>query len=161
MAIFTVPGRDIIRVTDQDYLNDGPNLDSKVHIIRLDFDSPNDTKMRWVIDKFYQTNRFVVDLQNIKYYNFYLKRTNYKYYVINTNVLWNGIISFYKRNNKVLLDITKLTQPEQEFVLSVALEDILNNTEVILLKKEQYVQYSDIIKKWKGNCIIYDSEYEI
>jgi len=161
MAILAIPGRDIIRVTDQDYLNDEPNLDSKVHIIRLDFNSPNDTKMRWVIDKFYKTNRFVVDLQNIKYYNFYLKRTNYKYYVINTNVLWKGLISFYKRNNKVLLDITKLTRQEQNFVLNIAFEDVLNNTEVILLEEIQYIDKFDIIKKWKGNCIINDPKYKI
>jgi hypothetical protein len=117
--------------------------------------------MCWVIDKFYQTNRFVIDLKNIKYYNFYLKKTNIKYYVINTDVMWNGLISFYKRNNKVLLDITQLNDDEKSFVLNTSLSDILNNTEVIQIEKNDYVKHSDVINKWKGNCIIYDKEYVI
>jgi hypothetical protein len=161
MAIFTVPGRDIIRISDLDYENDQPNVSHKVHIIRLNFNEPNDTKMRWIIDKFYQTNRFVIDLKNIKYYNFYLKKTNIKYYVINTDIMWNGLISFYKRNNKVLLDITRLSDDERYFILNTSLSDILNNTEVIQIEKNDYVKHSDVINKWKGNCIIYNKEYVI
>jgi hypothetical protein len=33
MAIFTVPGKDIIKITDKDYYNDIENPINKVHII--------------------------------------------------------------------------------------------------------------------------------
>jgi len=161
MAIFTVPGRDIIKVTDTDFINNTPNISSKVHIIRLSFDNPNDEKMEWVINKFYQTNRFIVDNYDIKYYNYYLKRTNLKYYVINTVNIESKLISFYKRNNKVLLDITILSQAERLFVLHSALQDILLNTEVIVISESDYLTVKDIIDKWRGNCIIYDPDYLI
>jgi len=156
MAIFTVPGKDIIKVTDTDFINDTPDISNKVHIIRLSFDTPNDDKMEWVINKFYQTNRFIVDNSDIKYYNYYLKRTNLKYYVINTVNIESKLISFYKRNNKVLLDITVLSQSERLFVLHSALVDVLQNTEVIIISESDYLTVKNVIDKWRGNFFIYD-----
>jgi len=161
MAIFTKPGRDIIRITDTDYLNDNININHKIHIIRLDFGSPDDIKMEWVITKFNNTNRYVIDVSNLKYYNYFLKRTNLKYYIINTSVLWKGVISFYKRNNKVLLDTTCLSKEEHDFVMNVSLKDVLFNTEVIIINKTDYDIHKDVIDKWKGNCIINDINYII
>jgi len=161
MSIFTVPGKDIIKVTDLDYINDTPDVNWKVHILRLDFQNPDDDKMQWVLEKFSYTNRFVVDLSNIKYYNLYLKRTNLKYYVINTNDRWKGLVSFYKRNNKVLLDTTKLNTHERSFVFDVCLSDILFNTEVVLVYRIDYENNSEIFDKWRGNCIIHDENYVI
>lgn len=161
MAIFTVPGKDIIRITEDDYFSNIPKPLSKVHIIRLDFITPDDEKMEWVINKFYQTNRYVIDIKNIKYYNYYLKRTNLKYYIINTNNSWKGLVSFYKRNNKVLLDFTKLSKEEKKFVLNESLNDVLYNTEVILINKQDYLDYHDCIDEWRGNCIINDVDYLI
>ncbi len=160
MAIFTIPGKDVIRITDNDYINDIPSITDKVHIIRLDFKNPDNTKMEWVISKFYTTNRYIVDNTNIKYYNYFLKRTNLKYYIIN-NDKWNGLISFYKRNNKVLLDITLLSKPERDFVLKISLLDILQNTEVIIISKDDYQVVKNVIDKWRGNCIIQDPDYLI
>jgi len=160
MAIFTVPGRDVIKVTDEDFINNTPNISSKVHIIKLDFNNPDDTKMEWVMSKFYSTKRFIIDNTNIKYYNYYLRRTNHKYYIINNNV-WDGLISFYKRNNKVLLDITLLSESEKSFVLGISLNDILQNTEVITISSDDYQAVKNVIDKWRGNCIIHDPEYLI
>ena len=160
MAIFTTPGNQIIRITEHNYLTDTPNIQSKIHIIRLDFDNPDNTKMEWVISKFPQTRRFVVDNIHIKYYNYFLKRTNLKYYVINTNNRWNGIVSFYKRNNKVLLDTTQLTDNEKSFVF-YSMKDVLFNTEVIIISKNDYNKNKQSIDNWKGNCIIEDPNYII
>ena len=161
MAIFTTPGTQIISITESNYINDTPNIKSKVHIIRLNFDNPDDNKMEWVITKFPTTRRYIVDNKHIKYYNYFLKRIyNLKYYVINTSNRWNGLVSFYKRNNKVLLDITQLTTPEKNFVF-YSLKDILFNTEVIMISKSDYDNNKQIIDNWKGNCIIEDPNYII
>lgn len=160
MSFITVPGKDIIVVDEQSYENN-VSYDYKVHLIRLKFDNPNDDKMRWVIDTFKKTNRYVIDTINIRYYNYYLKRTNLKYYIINIEFDWRGIVSFFKKNNKVLFDITKLSDFERLFVMNVALEDVLANAEVILISKEDYTDKQKVFEQWKGDIIINDGNYPI
>lgn len=160
MSFITVPGKDIIVVDEQSYENN-VSYDYKVHLIRLKFDNPNDDKMRWVIDTFKKTNRYVIDTINIRYYNYYLKRTNLKYYIINILQDWKGIVSFFKKNNKVLFDITKLSDFERLFVMNVALEDVLANAEVILISKEDYTDKQKVLEQWKGDVIIDDGNYPI
>ena len=83
MSFLTIPGKDIIVVDEHSY-EDNVSYDYKVHLIRLKFDNPTDEKMLWVMEAFKKTNRYVIDTQHIRYYNYYLKRTNLKYYIINT-----------------------------------------------------------------------------
>ena len=161
MAIFTVPGKDVITISDHDFLDDTPHMRGKVHLIRLNFLHPDNNRMEWVINKFPQTNRYIVDAKNIKFYNYYLKRTSLKYYIINTNTVFTGLISFYKRNNKVLLDITALQNSVRLFLLEYLLYDILENTEVIIISKDDYDENSEVIDRWRGNCIIKDTNYPI
>jgi len=160
MSFITVPGRDIIVVDEQSF-EDNVSYDYKVHLVRLKFDNPNDEKMLWVTSAFKKTNRYVIDTQHIRYYNYYLKRTNLKYYIINTLQDWSGIVSFFKKNNKVLFDITKLSDFERLFVMNVALSDILGNTEVVLISKEDYTLKLDVFNQWKGDIIIHDDNNPI
>jgi hypothetical protein len=160
MSFITIPGRDIIVVNEQSF-EDNVSYDYKVHLIRLMFDNPTDEKMLWVTNTFKKTNRYVIDTQHIRYYNYYLKRTNLKYYIINTKSDWTGIVSFFKKNNKVLFDITKLSEFDRMFVMNVALIDILSNTEVILIGKNDYSLMLDIFNQWKGDIIINDDNYPI
>lgn len=161
MAIFTTPGKDVITISDDDYLDDISSFNRKIHLIRLNFTYPDNKRMQWVTDKFPQTNRYIVDIKNIKFYNYYLKRTSLKYYIINTDVMYTGLVSFYKRNNKVLLDITALPDNERKFIIKHLLFDILNNTEVIIISKSDYQANKEIVDSWRGNCIIKDDEYPI
>ena len=160
MSLITVPGRDII-VVNEDSLYEDTSYTYKVHLVRLSFEDPTDDKMEWVMRTFKKTNRYVVDTRHIRYYNYYLKRTNLKYYIINIENTWRGLISFFKRNNKVLLDITKLSMFEKQFVLNVALEDVISNTEVLLMDKSDYTEHLDIFNQWKGDIILRDENYEI
>jgi hypothetical protein len=160
MSFITVPGRDIIVIDEQSY-EDDVSYDYKVHIIRLKFDNPTDDKMQWVMDTFRKTNRYVIDTVHIRYYNYYLKRTNLKYYIINTLQDWKGIVTFFKKNNKVLFDITKLSDFERLFVMNVALEDVLSNTEVILINKEDFTDKQKVFEQWRGDVIIQDDNYPI
>lgn len=157
----TLPGRDIITINENDIDDCNQVFINKIHLIRLCFNDPTVDKMEWVIKKFNTTNRYVVDIDNLRFYNYFLKRTNLKYYVINTNDTWRGLVSFYKRNNKVLLDITQLSEFEKQFVLNINLKDILFNTEVIMIDETDYSNHYDVINSWNGNCIIKDDDYLI
>lgn len=160
MSLITVPGRDIIVVNEENLAN-SEDYNYKVHLVRLSFNNPTDDKMEWVMQTFRKTNRYVIDTRHIRYYNYYLKRTNLKYYIINTVDTWRGLISFFKRNNKVLLDITQLSMFEKQFVLNVALEDVISNAEVLLMDKEDYTDHLEIFNQWKGDIILRDENYPI
>jgi len=159
MSILTIPGVDVIRITE-DNLNTYTLTTQKIHLIRLDFESPDVPKMETVIRLFKKTNRFIIDTSNIKFYNYYFKQTNLKYYVINTTKYYAGIVSFFKRNNKILLDIPTLNPIEKSFVLN-SLYDILSNTEVVIIDRVDYDKCIDIFDPWRGNVIIRDTKYEI
>lgn len=160
MSLITTPGRDIITI-DELSMRENVSYDYKVHLIRLKFASPDDNKMQWVIDTFKKTNRYVIDTLHIRYYNYYLKKTNLKYYIINTKKDWKGIVTFFKKNNKVLLDFTQLSDFEKLFVLNVSLDDVLSNTEVILIDKSDYMDKLEVFNQWKGDIIINDVSYPI
>ena len=64
------------------------------------------------------------------------------------------IITFFKKNNKVLLDTTRLNPLEKAFVFSVALEDVLANTEVIIVGQKYYRDNPGPYNNWTGNLIL-------
>ena len=107
--------------------------------------------MAWVMRKFQNTNRFIIS-DHISFYNGYLKHTSKKYYVTNTE--HNKLVSFYKKNNKVLLDTTQLSDFERQFVFNVVLSDILTCTEVMVVSKKDYVNSSTILNSWNGNLVV-------
>ena len=123
----------------------------RIHLIKLDFREPSREKVEYVLNTFKSTNRFVID-RNIKFYNDILRNTNKKYYISNTED--DKIITFFKRNNKVLLDTTRLGTLERAFVFSVALEDILANTEVIIVPQKNYKENPAPYNNWSGNLIL-------
>ena len=143
-------GVDMITLTEIDYENK-TTFNHKVHLIKLVFTSPNQQKMDWVIKNFPSTRRFVVS-DNVSFYNHCLKQTNLKYYVCNTEP--NRIVSFFKRHNKVLLDITCLSETEKVFVLNVALDDILTCTEVIAVRRIDYIKHVELFNGWSGDLIL-------
>ena len=154
----TIPGVDVITVregTIDAYKTEYKN--KKVHLIRLDFENPTEDKIDDVLANFPETNRFIVD-ENIKFYNSYLKNTSKKYYVKNRK--GTNLISFFRKNNKILMDFVILSDEEFDFAIA-SLQDLLRNVEVILLKKETFRSYEDVLKFWKGNVIIYDENYYI
>lgn len=155
----TLPGRDIVVIDDENVFREFRT--ERIHLIRLKISDPDIDAMSWIHNAFPSTNRFVIDMTNLKFYNIYFKNTSYKYYVINTYKKWNGVISFFKKNNKVLLDFTKLLDEERDFLLNFALKDVLNNTEVVLIDKNDYANNQETFNNWRGNCIIKNNDYEI
>lgn len=152
---FTIPGKDVIKVTEEDYLNDEIyKSDSKIHLIKFGFTNPTFEKVKWVLDSYTYTNRFIVS-DNVRIYNNFLKSTNKKYYIENNE--GDPIISFFKKNNKVILNFFKLDIPTLKYIMDVCLEDVLYNVEIIYINDEMYKAKKNVIDLWKGNVIITNS----
>lgn len=144
-------GTDFIKISEQNLFNEDLLSIPKVHLIKLAFLEPNIEKVEKVINDFPKTNRYVIG-DNIRFYNETLKGTNKKYYICNNEN--TSLISFYKRNNKVMLDTTKLSDEEKFFVFNVALQDILNNTEVVIVELQYYKDFASVFNRWNGNLVV-------
>lgn len=130
----------------------------RVHLIKMKFFNPTGEKIKKVLDSYPKTRRFVIE-DNIRIYNQALKKTNKKFYV--ENVEGTGFISFFRKNNKVLLNVTKLSAFEKAFVLNVCLEDVLRNIEVIQLEENDFEDYKEIFENWSGNVVLHDNRFII
>lgn len=147
----TKMGTDYVRISETN-LADKKLLEiPRIHIIKLDFKDPTVEKVEYVLKVFSGTNRFVVS-DNVKFYNSILKNTNKKYYI--ANIEGDQLISFFKRNNKVLLDTTRLNPLEKAFVFSVCLADVLLNTEVMIAEEKFYRENLETFNNWTGNLIL-------
>ena len=124
----------------------------RIHLIKFEFKYPTETLVNRVIENFPRTQRFVID-DNIKIYNSILRRTSKKYYVMNRKDA--DIISFFRKNNKILFNFNNLSREEQDFFLMDGVfEDVLKNTEVVVLQKNHHDLKMHVLDAWKGNCII-------
>ena len=146
-------GSDYILI-DEDNFDDVKLLGiPRVHLIKLDFYKPTEEKVRKVLELYPKTNRYVIE-NNIKTYNYILRGTSKKYYIENS--IGSKIITFFKKNNKVLVNFHNLTEYEQQFLLSEdCFEDVLRNTEVIIINQEMFDDRKDVLEKWSGNVIIH------
>lgn len=150
--IVTRVGRDLIAVTERDFETNNVVSQEKIHLIKLQFESPTEEKLDWVIKSYPLTNRFII-IDNIKFYNWYFKTKEKKYYV--ENRFNSGIISFFKKNNKVLLNFSKLRDDVKRFSLkNYIFSDILRNLEIIQLDEESFNEKANLLSKWNGNVIV-------
>lgn len=142
-------GKDFV-IIDENNLEDFKNIE-KVHLIKFNFSNPELSLVEKVLREYPNTNRFVIS-NNIKFYNDILKTTNKKYYV--ENFPGAGLITFFRKNNKVLLNFEILTKEEKKFIFDNIFEDILKNVEVILISKEDFNNKQEVLQEWRGNVII-------
>ena len=152
-------GSDYI-IIDENVIDSGLSRFKKiprVHLIKFNFAHPTETLVNRVIDEFPKTQRFVID-DNVKIYNSILRRTSKKYYVMNK--IGAEIISFFRKNNKILLNFNNLSLEEQNFFLMDGVfDDVLKNTEVIAINKDMHDMKMEVLDKWKGNVVISDDTY--
>lgn len=150
--IITRPGQDIISVEENVIETCLPDTSKKIHIIRLDFEDPTEEKMDVVMNNYPLTNRFVIK-DNIKFYNWFFKTKNKKYYVENPyNV---GIFSFFKKNNKILLNFHRIRYDVKKFLIKDhVFRDILRNLEIIEIDDEIFEDKQQMLSEWNGNVIV-------
>jgi hypothetical protein len=148
-------GSDYIRINEDNMYDENLLSIPRVHLIKLDFFNPNEEKIRKVIESFSKTNRYVIE-DNIRTYNFILRGTSKKYYVCNP--IGADVISFFRKNNKVLVNFFNLTEFEKVFLLSERVfVDVLRNTEVIQIDKDIFDEKMELLENWRGNVIISDN----
>jgi hypothetical protein len=123
----------------------------KIHIIKMNFKKPDQKKIFKVLDLYPRTNRFSIQ-DNIRIYNYTLKRTSKKYYI--ENDLNTDIISFFRKNNKILFNFTLLRPEERVFILNHCLEDLLKNVEVIIINENDFEDRKENLNNWGGNVIL-------
>lgn len=149
-------GTDYISLNEDNYGDTKFQNIVRVHLIKLDFDTPTKNLINKVLYLFPKTNRFVIE-DNIREYNAILKRTAKKYYVMNK--VGVDIISFFRKNNKILLNFNNLSEEEQDFFLMDGIfDDVLRNTEVIAINKDMHDMKMEVLDKWKGNVIISENK---
>lgn len=152
----TAIGSDYIRVNEENYSSKAYLKIPRVHLIKFDFAMPTYELVNQVLRLYPKTNRFVIE-DNIREYNSILRRTEKKYYVMNKND--SDIISFFRKNNKILLNLMNMSKEERDFFLMEGIfEDMLRNTEVIAINKKIYDEKIEVLDKWKGNVIIIGKE---
>jgi len=65
----------------------------------------------------------------------------------------NGLLSFFRKNNKVLLNFTCLNESETQYILC-NMNDTLRNVEVILLNNALKGMLEDELHGWNGNVLL-------
>lgn len=145
-------GTDYIEINEKNIRNSRLLNIPRVHLIKFCFSEPNERKVKEVIRLYPKTNRFIV-CDNVKLYNYILRRTSKKYYVMNQSGV--KLITFFRKNNKVLVNFNNLNETEKKFLLSdVCFEDVLKNTEVIIVDEYIFYEKKQILEGWSGNVII-------
>lgn len=148
----TIPNEDVIKISSIKEIED-IDISKRYHLIKLDF-YPEKLKFKKILEIFSRTNRFIID-KHIKEFNVLFREVSKKYYVENKEE--DMIFTFLRRNNKVLLNFLRMKESVKDVLLSKFLEDILNNTEVILLNEKDYQDNEKVLNQWKGNVILSNS----
>lgn len=152
--IITNHKEDYIEVDERWLIDNHHVTERKVHLVKLCFQYPCVEKLEQVLDLLPKTNRFIV-CDNIKIYNDFFKKTRKKYYVENSLTDEARFVSFLRKNNKILLDITKVTNTIlRYFIFELTWDDILKNVEIIKMSKEDYAMYGCRLHEWSGNVIV-------
>ena len=107
------------------------------------FKTPTKDKIYTIFDNYKKTNRFIID-DNVRFYNHILKYVNKKYYV--SNVAGDKIVTFFKKNNKVVLNMFNLDDYEVDFMYTSGfLFDVLSNLEVMIVNRQYYQDMKDFL----------------
>jgi IS1 family transposase len=152
----TQKGTDYISINEENINDTALKSIPRVHLIQLNFQNPTQEKIANVMNTWDKTNRFVV-CDNIRVYNNLLKTTTKKYYICNKP--GDMLISFMRKNNKVLLNFNNLDVLDKEYLFCSPniLKDLLRNVEVIELSTDQFKAFQPVFEEWSGNVIISDN----
>jgi hypothetical protein len=144
-----IPNKDIVDVDESSM----KGSKEKIHLIRLCFNNPTESKIHQTLKLYPDTNRYVV-FDNIKLYNSVLKNTSKKYYIENSEKDID-LISFLRKNNKVLFNFLNFNSYIVDMIFEYMFDDLLRNVEVIALNKVMLEKKNDILVNWRGHVILY------
>lgn len=150
----TVLGKDYIILNEFDLKNSDLSEKEKIHLIKINIKNPELKTLEGITYLFPNTNRYVISSSsNIKVYNEFFKKIYKKYYVENdTNA---HLVSFLRKNNKILFNYCNLNSHDKEFVNSPEiLTDLLWNCEVFYSSKSFFEMRKSVFQKWPGNLIL-------
>lgn len=147
----TSVGTDYININEDRLFDEKLINISRVHLIQLDFEYPTESKIKQVLKLYPKTKRYIIN-DNIRIYNYILRSTNKKYYI--ENLPGVSLISFFRKNNKILLNFKNLNNSERTFLLSDNFEDLLKNVEVIKIDQDIYRNKFEVLDSWRGNVIL-------
>ena len=69
------------------------------------------------------------------------------------------MITFFRKNNKVLLNFLNLRIQERDFLLmDIVFKDLLRNIEVLYIDNNIYVDKKEMLDLWNGNVIMSEKE---
>lgn len=129
-------------------------IQKKIHLVKLQFKYPTEEKLDQLLYILPRTNRFIIE-NNIRVYNDYFKNTKKKFYVENSFKDQERFISFLRKNNKILLDFTKITSTHLKHILLESnWEDLLSNIEILKISYTDFKLYESHFSQWDGNIII-------
>jgi len=129
-------------------------IQKKIHLVKLDFKYPTEEKLDQLLYILPKTNRFIIE-NNVRFYNDYFKKTKKKFYVENSFKDQKRFISFLRKNNKILLDFTKIDSLSlKHILLELNWEDLLNNIEILKISFVDFELYRSRFSQWDGNIII-------
>lgn len=145
-------GKDFVIIDEDNFDDLVKKSNEKIHLLKLNFQSPTKEKILAVVNVFTKTNRYVIS-NNIKIYNDVLKTTGKKYYI--ENFIGSNLISYLRKNNKILLNFNNLRDNELKFLLDDnVLIDLLHNLEVVYITQDIYNKFVNIFNGWDGNIIM-------
>ena len=148
----TSTGTDYIKINEDNLYDESLINISRVHLIQLDFEYPTEIKIKQVLKLYPKTKRYIIN-DNIRIYNYILRSTNKKYYI--ENLINVDIISFFRKNNKVLLNFNNLNDFEKIFFFKEKIfKDLLKNVEVIKINRIDFDKKFEVLNLWRGNVII-------
>ena len=117
-------GSDYIEINEENIYDDLLLSIPRVHLIKFCFENPSEVLIKNVLKLYEKTNRFIIE-DNIRIYNYILRGTSKKYYI--ENPVGVRIITFFRKNNKVLVNFENLNSIEKEFLLAGCFDDVLRN----------------------------------
>lgn len=154
--IISYLNKDYIEVDESWLINNPERIEKKIHLVKLCFTSPDEDKIQEILNLLPFTNRFIINNGlHVKIYNDFFKKTVKKFYVENSHEDQWKIISFIRKNNKILLNFENF---ENEIIKRVFVNelffDILKNVEIIKIKNTTFQMIQHKLEKWNGNVIL-------
>jgi hypothetical protein len=159
-----VPGKDVLVVDDNNY-HSMLNYDKRFHILKINFSNDIVERTKNIVH-ILNVNRFIIDniREDVKLYNSIFRNMIGKKYYVKNQELGGNLISFFRKNNKVVFSFPDIEDNQVWFDFfnePKVFKDVLTNCEVVIMREAQFNEKKPFMRYWRGNVIIHDDNYII